>query len=123
MLTELDALNRELGARALPPLRIGLSLAFGEAIVGRIGAAERHEYTAIGDVANVSARLEGMTKELGYPVLLTDAVVAQLGDAEDFDDLGTREIRGHAPVHVFGWPARSADGIVKDLERVRAHHG
>jgi class 3 adenylate cyclase len=123
MLAELDALNRELGARALPPLRIGLSLAFGEAIVGRIGAAERHEYTAIGDVANVSARLEGMTKELGYPVLLTDAVVAQLGDAEDFDDLGTREIRGHAPVHVFGWPARSADGIVKDLERVRAHHG
>jgi adenylate cyclase len=123
MLAEMDELNRDLLRRDLPALRVGLSLAYGEAIVGRIGAAERHEYTAIGDVANVSARLENMTKELGYSLLLTGQVVAQLGVEETFDDLGSREIRGHEPVHVHGWPARSAATSATDVEVLRAHHG
>jgi adenylate cyclase len=124
MLAELDQLNRELTARALPALRIGISLAYGEAIVGRIGAPERHEYTAIGDVANVSARLESMTKELGYPVLLTGQVVAELLEDETFEDLGQREIRGHEPVQVFGWPARATAGAAAaDVEASRVLHG
>jgi adenylate cyclase len=123
MLSELSELNRELRPHDLPALRIGLSLAYGEAIVGRIGAAERHEYTAIGDVANVSARLESMTKELGYPLLLTAQVVAQLAADETFDDLGSREIRGHDPVYVYGWPARAAGTSTTDVAALRAHHG
>jgi class 3 adenylate cyclase/CHASE2 domain-containing sensor protein len=123
MLEALRDLNRELERDDIPPLQIGISLAYGKAVVGRVGAAERHEYTAIGDVANVSARLESMTKELGYPVLLTAEVVALSAGAGVFDDLGTREIRGHAPVHVYGWPARAADTAQTPIEMPRAHHG
>ena len=121
MLAELDRLNRELAAQGFAALRIGVSLAYGEAIVGRIGAAERHEYTAVGDVANVSARLEGMTKELGYPLLLTSAVAERVAAGARFDDLGAREIRGHAPVHVYGWPARKPQSGESEL--LRAGHG
>jgi adenylate cyclase len=106
MLDEIDALNREFESAGLPPIRIGLSLAYGEAIVGRIGAAERNEYTAIGDVANVSARIEGLGSEVGYPLIVTDAVVAALRATTSFDDLGARALKGHSPVHVFGWPPR-----------------
>jgi class 3 adenylate cyclase/CHASE2 domain-containing sensor protein len=123
MLAQLEELNRELAGRGLPALRIGISLAYGEAIVGRIGAADRHEYTAIGDVANVSARLESMTKELGYPVLMTGQVVAQLAQADAFDDLGWREIRGHEPVQVHGWPARGSVRAAAGAESLRAQHG
>jgi class 3 adenylate cyclase/CHASE2 domain-containing sensor protein len=123
MLTELEGLNGELASSGLAALRIGISLAYGEAIVGRIGACERHEYTAIGDVANVSARLEGMTKELGYPLLVTGEVVAQLAQADAFDDLGWREIRGHEPVQVYGWPARASVAAAREIEALRAHHG
>jgi class 3 adenylate cyclase len=106
MLDEIGALNRELEAAGLPPIRIGLSLAYGEAIVGRIGAPERNEYTAVGDVANVSARIEGLGADIGYPLVVTEAVVAALRGEASFDDLGARAVKGHSPVRVFGWPAR-----------------
>jgi class 3 adenylate cyclase len=106
MFAEVDVLNRELTAEGLPPIRIGLSLAFGEAVVGRVGAAERNEYTAIGDVANVSARLESLTSEVGYPLVVSEAVAMALGAAV-FDALGERTLKGHSPVRVFGWPRRA----------------
>jgi adenylate cyclase len=106
MLEEVDELSRELESAGLQPIGIGLSLAYGEAVVGRVGGAERNEYTAIGDVANVSARIERLGAEVGYPLVVTDAVAAALGESATFDDLGTRAIKGHSPVHVFGWPTR-----------------
>lgn len=45
-------------------LKMGLGINTGEAIVGNIGAANRFNYTAIGDVVNTSARLESATKEV-----------------------------------------------------------
>jgi class 3 adenylate cyclase len=107
LFAELDALNRELQAEGAAPIRIGVALAFGESVVGRIGAAERNEYTAIGDAANVAARIEGLTAELGYPLVVSEAVAQALGERASFDDLGERALKGHSPVRVFGWPPRA----------------
>lgn len=104
MLEALAGLNAELAGEGRPPVAIGIGLAYGEAVVGRLGAANRHVYSAIGDVANISARLEGLTKELGYP-LVVGAEVANAVRAR-FDDLGMRALKGHTPVHVYGWPSR-----------------
>jgi class 3 adenylate cyclase len=98
-------LNRELQAEGRAPIRVGLSLAYGDAVVGRIGAADRNEYTAIGDVANVAARIEGLTAELGYPLLVDERVAAALAPAVQFDTLGERTLKGHSPVRIHGWPA------------------
>jgi adenylate cyclase len=107
LLVELEGLNRELQAEGSPPIRIGMSLAFGESVVGRIGAAERNEYTAIGDAANVAARIESLTGELRYPLVVSETVAAALCDAASFDDLGEQALKGHSPVRVFGWPQRA----------------
>ena len=107
LFAELDDLNRELVAEGAPPIRVGVSLAFGDAVVGRIGAAERNEYTAIGDAANVAARIEGLSGELGYPLVVSEAVAAALRDTASFDDLGEQALKGHSPVRVFGWPPRA----------------
>jgi len=106
MLEEREVLNRELASEWLPPIKMALSLAFGEAVVGRIGAPERNEYTAIGDVANVSARIEGLSAEVGYPLIVTEEVVAAVRDLAAFDSLGERTLKGHSPVRVYGWPPR-----------------
>lgn len=107
MLDALAGLNAELAAAGRPPLAIGIGLAYGEAVVGRLGAANRHVYSAIGDVANVAARLEGLTRALGHPLLLSAAVAEALGGTEGFDDLGEQALKGHSPVRVYGWPARA----------------
>lgn len=109
-------LNRELQAEGRAPIRIGLSLAYGDAVVGRIGAPERNEYTAIGDVANVSARIEGLTAELGYPLLVDAGVAAALAGEAQFDAIGERALKGHSPVHIHGWPARLREtGTVREI--------
>jgi class 3 adenylate cyclase/CHASE2 domain-containing sensor protein len=114
MFDEVEALNAELAAEGIAPIRIGLSLAYGEAVVGRIGGPERNEYTAIGDVANVSARIEGLTKEVGYPLVVTDEVERRVGTAATFDDLGERALKGHSPVRICGWPARATHLTAED---------
>lgn len=116
ILRAVDDLNRELQAEGRAPIRVGLSLAFGDAVVGRIGAADRNEYTAIGDVANVSARIEGLTAELGYPLLVDERVAEALAPEVRFDALGERTLKGHSPVRIHGWPARLHDtGTVREI--------
>ena len=60
----------------LLPTRIGIHC--GEIVLGDVGAGDHFEYRAVGDIVNTASRLEGLNKELGTRVLVTDAVLAGL---------------------------------------------
>jgi adenylate cyclase len=49
------------------PIRCGVGINSGEAIVGSLGSRQRNEYTAIGDPVNLAARLESVTKDYRVP--------------------------------------------------------
>lgn len=61
-------LNRERGLS----LAIGVGLHTGQCCVGNLGSAQRFSYSAIGDSVNLASRVEGLTKEYGVPVLVTE---------------------------------------------------
>jgi class 3 adenylate cyclase len=103
ILGRLEKLNADLVRRGVEPLAIGLGLACGDAVVGHVGAERRHAYTAIGDCVNVAARLEGLTKALGYPLILSSAVAARVTDDGRLARLGAQALKGHSPVEVYGW--------------------
>lgn len=103
MLADLAVLNRELADEKRSSLHIGIGLNFGTAVVGYVGAADRHEYTAIGDVVNTASRIEGLTKEAGYPLLASRAVLDRLPQRDGFVPLGEMAVKGRAAVEVFGW--------------------
>jgi adenylate cyclase len=75
MRAALARLNADRSARGLAPLAHGIGVHFGEVVAGNIGTAERTQYTVIGDVVNVAARLESETKKAGVDVLVSKDVV------------------------------------------------
>jgi adenylate cyclase len=102
MMSELDALNAEFRREGLPTLTIGIGVNYGTVTVGNIGSSERHNYSAIGDAVNVAARVEGLTKDLGRKIVITEAVVSRIDDKFHFDPLGEHQVKGHSPVKVWG---------------------
>ncbi len=91
MFAALAALNRELVAEGSAPLAIGVTLACGDAVVGNVGSPERYNYTAIGDAANVAARLQEVAKARGYPLVATAEVVERAGRPSGREPSGSTE--------------------------------
>jgi class 3 adenylate cyclase len=87
----------------------GVGLASGSATVGRIGYENRFDYTAIGSVVNLAARLCASAAD--REILVDGEVAASVRGKRPLEDLGDRKIKGFdETVRVFGishhyiWP-------------------
>ena len=63
--------------------RMGIGLNSGPVMAGNVGSDLRLEYTAIGDTTNTASRLESMTKQSGYELLLAESTYSRLTDSRD----------------------------------------
>ncbi len=104
----LDKLNAELAHDLKTPLKIGIGLHAGPAIVGEMGYARAMHLTAIGDTVNAASRIEGLTKDFGVELVVAESVLSRAGLSGEALDA-----RGIAAVDV---DLRGRDGKV----RVRA---
>ena len=90
MSRRLVRLNDELAGDFDSPLRIGMGIHAGPAIVGEMGYGRVRGVTAVGDTVNIASRLEATTKEHGAQLIVSDRVVLLSGEA--FDGAGALEI-------------------------------
>ncbi|MEO1094746.1 MAG: GAF domain-containing protein [Cyanobacteria bacterium J06638_28] len=64
--------NSERVTQSQPEIRIGIGISSGAVVSGNIGSQRKMEYTVIGDGVNLSARLEGVTKQYGCDIVLSE---------------------------------------------------
>jgi adenylate cyclase len=103
---EMVALVESLGPQWTPmlgrPLQVGIGINSGEAVVGSIGSEIRADFTAIGDAVNLASRLEGLTKEMGLPLIISEYTAAELGDRLPLKPLGRVRVAGReAPLQIY----------------------
>lgn len=98
--------NGERAQRNLPPVRIRIGIHSGPLIVGDIGSPTRINYTVIGDVVNITQRLEALGKEVDPDaesiVLVSRPVRDAVGSAVAFTDVGKKHVKGReGEIEVF----------------------
>jgi adenylate cyclase len=80
MLARLAELQVQWRAQGSPVLEIGIGINTGIASVGNMGSSLRYGYTAMGDAVNLAARLEGLNKEYGTQILISEFTRRALRD-------------------------------------------
>ncbi|HSN20917.1 MAG TPA: adenylate/guanylate cyclase domain-containing protein [Usitatibacter sp.] len=75
MQKRIRGLDPEFAKRGWPVLNIGVGLNCGEMNVGDMGSRFRRAYTVMGDAVNLASRLEGLTKEYGVGILVSENMV------------------------------------------------
>jgi adenylate cyclase len=109
MLAAVERLNSDWQGTGRPEIRIGVGITTGEATCGVVGAERRLEYTVIGDVVNLAARLEATTKEYKVPLLVSETTALLLGDEYDIRALGTVKVKGkNTETKIFAVNLKSA---------------
>ncbi|MBI2490593.1 MAG: CHASE2 domain-containing protein [Candidatus Rokubacteria bacterium] len=84
-------------------IRNGVGINTGEAIVGTMGSRQRLEYTAIGDVVNIAAHLEALTKEYGASIIISESTHERVRGQFPTYELGAVAVKGRAEtVRIWG---------------------
>lgn len=87
------------------PVAIGIGVHYGEVFAGALGNDQLLEYTVIGDTVNVAERLEGLSREVGSPLVISAALLdAAAGTPEtaEWRRLPPQNLKGHnQPVDAF----------------------
>lgn len=102
MRTALEAFNKRQTERGAPELRVGIGVHCGEVVAGSVGSPNRMEYTVIGEVVNLAARIQGLSGEWGVDILLSQEVSFYLDERFQVTPMPPARVRGHDhPVQLY----------------------
>jgi adenylate cyclase len=124
MIARLADMQKKWKSEGRPVLDIGVGLCTGVASVGNMGSELRYGYTALGDIVNLSSRIEGLNKEYATHILLSDTTYAALEDPLlVFRELDLIRVKGKSqPVTLYelvaarGTPEGDAPDVEERLE-------
>jgi adenylate cyclase len=89
-----EKLNAQFEAEGLKPFFTRFGIHVGEAVVGNLGSTERMNYTALGNTVNLAARLEGLNKEFGTAILVSEGVYLRVQHCFQFRPLESVVFKG-----------------------------
>ena len=76
MVEDVDRVYRELTAKGLPELSVGIGIEHGTVVAGLVGTRDLMEFTVVGRTVNLAARVQAITRDHGVEILVTERVRA-----------------------------------------------
>jgi class 3 adenylate cyclase len=99
---QLEAYNAEQEQNGGIKIEIGVGIATGRVVAGYAGTQSRATYLCVGDIVNLSARLESHTKSTGKHILIDESTYNELQGAFPAERLGQEIFKGKTiPVQVY----------------------
>ena len=123
----LQKYNRERVGYGHIPIHIGIGISFGPVVQGNIGSREKMDYTVIGDVVNISSRLEALTRHYNVDIIVSEEV-AEACNGTSIRMLDNVQVKGraapmaiyelydHDPQWVKGLKAENQNALDKALD-------
>ena len=120
MIDALEDWNEDRERAGQPRLAMGVGVNYGPAVLGDVGSEYSLSFTVIGDTVNTAARLQTLTRTLGTPLVVGDALVSAVkalspdmasGLMDAMEDQGEHDLRGRAgKVRIWTRKTNGANG-------------
>ena len=99
---DLKKMNEKWQREGKPVLNIGIGLNTGDMVVGNMGSASRMDYTLMGDMVNLGARLEGTNKMYGTRIIISEFTYEHVKDRVIVRELDLIRVKGkELPVRIY----------------------
>jgi adenylate cyclase len=96
-------------------LRLRIGVATGKALVGNIGSPYRFNYAVVGDVVNLSARLEGLNKAYGTSIVVAETTAHRYGGRHTLREIDRVLVAGRAAPLALFEPRPESDPVGSSL--------
>jgi adenylate cyclase len=80
MLASAEEWRRERETRGAPSIEVGIGVHFGPAVLGDIGSERNMAFAVVGDTTNTASRLEGLTRDYGCHIVISEDLVGRVRD-------------------------------------------
>jgi len=126
MLERIDELNKlreqeaEEGGITYIPINVGVGLNTGTCVVGNMGSDQRFDYSVLGDSVNLASRLEGQSKEYGFPIIVGSSTALAVKDKFAILELDFIMVKGKKePEVIYAIAGRTDTANSEAFQRLR----
>ncbi|MDI6777474.1 MAG: CHASE2 domain-containing protein [Syntrophales bacterium] len=119
MMEELKNLQKKWVDEGRPVLDIGIGINSGDMVVGNMGSKMRFDYTVMGDSVNLGSRLEGINKEYGTNIAISEYTYVAVKDVMFCRELDSVRVKGKKlPVKIYELLGEKKDGQGEEFARL-----